>query len=200
MDETSRLIAEQKQNLPHELIEAIEGVAWEHLAEEVGKESGLKDDQIKNLERETMLVLYAFESPENYIDNLIKELEISEDVALNIAESITNKIFDPILSKVSSYQPQNITHSNLPEIAPEIHPMIEEGEKVHDAAPEPVVEHKKEPIFITTQEEKEKELGHPSKKWVPNYEDEPEERPKDSVSVPDYRYPDGTDPYREPVK
>jgi len=200
MDETAQLIAEQKKNLPRELIEAIEGVAWEHLVEEIGEENSLKAEQIEALERETMLVLYAFESPENYIDNIIGELGISEDSAITIAESITNKIFDPILSKISNYQTQNNSTAPLPEIAAEIHPMIEEGERVHNAIHNSIGRPDREPILITNEEEKERELGHTSRKWTPDYVEEKPIEPADSVSVPDYRYPDGADPYREPSK
>jgi hypothetical protein len=202
MNETERLIAEQKKNLPHELVEAIESVAWEHSVEEIGNKNSLSTEQIDSLEREVMLALYAFEPPENLASNIAREVDVPEEVAETLFNSIWEQIMEPIGQKVEGVKiPINTnTPTNLPEIAPEIHPMVEEGEGAHDVIHNSIERPRHEPIVITNQEEKERELGHSSKKWVADYAEEKEIGQKDPVSVPDYRYPDGTDPYREPAK
>ncbi len=71
--------------------------------------------------------------------------------------------------EVGIVRPMVKDKSMTPEIAPEIHPMIEKGEKAHS---------------------------------VPHQEPPPtrQDLASSNVTLPDYRYPGGKDPYREPTQ
>jgi hypothetical protein len=128
-----------------------------------------------------MFIIYAFEKPEDYITNIVREVGVSEDVASTIAESVAGKIFKPILEKSDEKQnppaPNNLpVGPSVPEIAPEIHPAKRQNLEI-------------------------------SNETVPVAKDSINQAPgllkntqKEGVSLPDYRYPNGSDPYREPLK
>ncbi|KKT14414.1 MAG: hypothetical protein UW83_C0035G0003 [Parcubacteria group bacterium GW2011_GWD1_44_9] len=183
MNEMDKLIEEQIRKLSPNLQRAINDVPWKALVQEIGKINALDTEQIASLEQETMFIIYAFESPKDYIANIMREVGISEDTALNIAESVADKIFNPILQKSEESEKTIKTESPAPvsvppssaqgfgramEIPPTILPMVEKGEVAHDVKP-----------------------------MQPARQDLAGSQPK--VSLPDYRYPDGKDPYREPL-
>ena len=128
MNETEKLIEEQKKTLPPNLLQAIDIVPWKTYVQEIGKANALDTEQIASLEQETMFIIYAFEPPEDYIANMIREIGISENVAPSIAESIADKIFEPILKKSEEV---SVTPPDVLEVTQEIHPMIEKGEVAH---------------------------------------------------------------------
>ena len=155
MNETDKLIEEQIRR------QAIGAVSWKALVQEIGRANMLDAEQIASLEQETMFIIYAFDNPDDYVSNIARELDISADVAYTIAESIGDKIFDPISKQSEGYENMTVSAS-VPEIPPVNLPMIEEGKVAHDA---PKIETESEP----------------------------------KVSLPDYRYEGGKDPYREPL-
>jgi len=174
MNETDKLIEEQLKTLPQNLQRAIKDVQWKTMVQEVGRQNNLTAEQSNSLEQETMFIIYEFENPVDYPNNIIRELGISEKMAYAIVESVANKIFDPILKKSDEYG-RDTSPVSVPEIPPTNLPMVEKGEAVHDVAP-------------ATSEVGSKKREVSSK---------PEQA---KVSLPDYRYPGGQDPYREPTK
>ncbi|MGB3922002.1 MAG: hypothetical protein WBL19_01805 [Minisyncoccia bacterium] len=163
MTEEEKLIKEQWDKLPPALQRAIESLPWKSLVKEVGQANALDNEQLVSLEREAMFILYGFENPADFVSNITREVGVSEEKALAVAAAIAEKIFEPISTKIAAGSGSNAAL-----------PMVEEGEKVHDA---PHVE------AAPTQ---------------PAPQARPE--PKIKTPLPDYRYPDGTDPYREPLK
>lgn len=138
MNETDKLIAEQLKTLPPNLRQAIDAVPWKALVQEIGKTNSFNAEQIASLEQETMFVTYGFENPNDYPSNMVREVGISEDIAYTIAESVTNKIFEPILKKS-----EELEKASMPKATPDIHPMVEPGETVHSV---PHVEPPKAPL------------------------------------------------------
>lgn len=161
-NETDKLIQEQFGKLPENLQTAIKTVPWKNLAQEIGRANGLDADEIATLEQETMFIVYGFEPAEDYPDNLVKTLGIEEDKALDIAESVLEKIFKPISEKAGG------SNASIPSNLPT-------GQGAH----------------ISPTSGREVEIAP---------ENHPAERKEMEVSLPDYRYPDGQDPYREPIK
>ena len=106
MNENDKLIAEQLKTLPPNLQQAINTVEWKMLVKEIAEANGLNAEQSASLEQETMFIIYAFESPEDYIQNIVREIGIPEDLADTIAESVAEKIFGPI-QKNSEKAPQS---------------------------------------------------------------------------------------------
>ena len=171
MNEQEKLIEEQLKTLPPNLQQAINAVPWKTLVQEIGKAKTLDAEQIVALEQETMFIIHAFENPNDYVSNIVREVGVSEEVAYTIAESVANKIFDPILEKSEEHENAKESHANLP--------MIEEGEVAHDVAHvEPTIQPARQDL-----------TGSESPK--PKEETKP--------SLPDYRYEGGKDPYREPL-
>lgn len=164
MTEEERLIKEQWDKLSPELQRTIEALPWKSLAKEIGQANALDNEQLVSLERETMFVLYGFENPADLVANITREVGISEEKALTVAEALAEKIFEPISTKIGVGSGSS---AGLP--------MVEEGERVHE------VPHVETPS--------------PTQPATPT---QPE--PKVKTPLPDYRYPDGTDPYREPLK
>lgn len=170
MTEEEKLIKEQWDKLAPELQRAIESVPWNGFIKEVGQANTLDTEQVAVLERETMFILYGFENPNDFIANITREVGISEEQALKIAEAVVEKIFEPISQKAGEGGGGDL-------------PMVEEGEKVHEV---PHVETAPQP------------QPQPSQPTQPATQAGPE--PKVKTPLPDYRYPDGADPYREPIK
>ncbi len=224
MDETAQLIEEQKKNLPPELVRAIEETAWEPVVQKIGKDAGLNDDQVDSLEREVMLILYAFEPLENLAGNISKQVGVSEDVAKKISDSVWEMIMGPISRRAGggAGERSQITSSTLPQIAPDLDPMIAPGEAareiphVEQHAPQPAPQ----PAPETSMTELEKDspiVGAnfvpasapaqspqpPKPQTTPPSPTELQPAPTQSPDAPtpeDRRYPGGVDPYREPVE
>ena len=174
MNETEKLIEEQLKKLPPSLQQVIHTVPWKALVQEIGRSNALNTEQITSLEQETMFIIYAFEPPTDYIANITREMGISEDIASKIAESVADKIFDPILQKNDELEKaiKIKTESVAPVSVPEIPPVNLPMVEQPNARPTPAI-----PQRITAIK--------------------PEQT---KVSLPDYRYPDGKDPYREPLR
>ncbi len=195
MNEIDNLIEEQSRTLPPNLQKAIETVPWKTLIHEIGKESLLRDEKIVSLEQETMLVIYRFENPRNYVSNLVKELGVDLSKAETLADLVGEKILSVIESAASGSKnldneviQQSFAPTSVPEIAPTNLPVVEpafaqgsvevkKGEVVHDVPHEEMV-------------------AQPNKEYgIKNNEEKKEAK----VALPDYRYEGGKDPYREPL-
>ena len=176
-NEKDKLIGEQKAKLPETLRLAIDAIPWRSTIKEIAVSNKLTFDQVDILERETMLILYGFESPDNYIDNIVREVPMESELANTIGVSVTERIFSVIESRMKGAENESESEiqNSLPEKIKEIHPMIEEGEGVHDVPHVESVAPIKTPVVS-----------------------KPEPKPELKTSIPDYRY-DGKDPYREPI-
>ena len=189
MNETDKFIEEQFKTLPPNLQQAIGAVPWKALVQDIGKANALDAEQIASLEQETMFIIYAFEPPEDYVANIVREVGISEETALNIAESVTDKIFDPISQKSengrATEEPIVITAETKEEALKELSRRSMKNQNPPALVPElapsnlPMVE-------------------PPSAQIEPKaLSQEIKSEPK--VSLPDYRYEGGGDPYRDPL-
>lgn len=192
MNKTNTLIKKQYNSLPRNLQRAINKVPWKTLVQEIGKKNALDAEQLASLELETMFIIYTFESPDEYVSNLMREVGLSKDEVLAIIEFVAGKIFDPILKESENNRniiERTITPNTLPppsaqgyggamEIALENFPMVEEGEVAHSV------------------QASDHQQPQASKPESPNKNIKSEWK---KVSLPDYRYAKGKDPYREPL-
>ena len=120
MNETDKLIEEQLKTLPTELREAIRIVPWKSMVQEIGRGNNLDAGEMAKLERETMLIVYAFEDPLGYSENLMRELKIDVEKATKISDEVWQKIMQPISDATNR---ENVVPPNLP--------MVEPGETAH---------------------------------------------------------------------
>jgi hypothetical protein len=191
MNETDKIIEEQFKTLPPNLQKALNTTPWKSSVKEIALLNKLNFDQVETVERETMFILYGFESFDDYIGNLMREVKVDEATATNISQVVDEKILKIVTQKIEDLEKPEIqtAPSSVPGTPPANLPvaeppfardtlMVKEGEKVHDVAPATSVVD--------------------SKQYVVGKEDTKEEKGS-KINVPDYRYPDGKDPYREPL-
>lgn len=92
---------EQLKNLPLALQRAIALTPWRNFVTNVSKANNLNEDQSKNLETETLLVIYGFENQNDFTNNIIGELSLDVSRATAIAKEIENQVFTIVLSKAN---------------------------------------------------------------------------------------------------
>jgi hypothetical protein len=236
--DTRKIIDEQAAKLPESLRKAIETTDWRDLIKKISLDKNLSTEKLELIEQETMLVIYGFDTLENYIDNLVKETGLPEETAISIAEAANTRIFSEISNKAdvvekelektpivtvltgkkavieqlsqrvqAAKQGGASVKPKVPEIAPEIHPMVKKGEVVHAV---PHIEEKAVPLPGETPKseiaEPEPAPASPSPVTpVPTLQDPgPEINPpltgeKKAPAHANPHYPGGLDPYREPL-
>jgi hypothetical protein len=206
-EEQNRLIEEQFNTLSKSLQRAIAVSPWRASIQEIAKSQNLTEEQSEALERETMFILYGFEPATDYIGNLVQEVGLTQELAEKVAEEAGDKIFEPIIDKEEELskaelngEPTNPgdymleetkqeeklepmeTQSTELEIPPESHLQTIPPETVHETlAPEPAG-----PINVIDE-----------KGDIERPHDEPVE--KSSIRQANI-YPEGADPYREPLE
>lgn len=95
-EETQKIIEEQMKILPADVKTAIISIDYKKKLEEITKRQKLMIDQAGKLEMETTLVMIGLEPLADYIDNIERELELSETRAKEIAMDVSDSIFKPI--------------------------------------------------------------------------------------------------------
>lgn len=211
--ETQELVNKQFKKLPSNLQKALETMPWKASIKEIAVVNKVPIEKVEIVERETMFILYGFESPADYIANLMREVGIDEATATNIANATAEKIFKPISDKATEFeaqgkpaQPVVITKEikqemmqnlaqrveaarqggasvkpHLPELAPEIHPMVEPGETAHTVEP------------LTRSQP-------PTTDNIQKTDDPPQTTDdKTQITKSATSYESGKDPYREPL-
>jgi len=95
-EKLQQTIKEELAKLPKEHQEAIGTFDWVKSSEEIGKKYLLNEDEINNLQVETLLVLVRLEEPDSFAKNIEDEVGTSKAEADKITEEILQKIFIPI--------------------------------------------------------------------------------------------------------
>ncbi len=135
-------------------------------------------------------------------EQIIKELQTRRLNAGNEPVIATKETEETALKEFSE---RPVTAAGLPEVASQNLPMVEEGEVAHEV---PHTEPTTDNTQPTTVENKTPAVENkvpavetkPIAQVAPGIQKPSEEaRPKFVAPVPDYRYPGGNDPYREPL-
>jgi len=192
MNETDKLIEEQLKTLPPNLQQAINAVPWKTIAQDIGKANSLNSEQIESLEQEVMLALYNFENPNDLPENIERETGISEETSYKIATTVAEKILS-VIEKKSNEQKNTVITTSVPEIPPTNLPVIE------PAFAQDVIMVKKGEVAHTVNS---KQYTVDSESESTSSQSLPEAKPEPKVNtpLPDYHYPGGKDPYREPLQ
>lgn len=109
MNETDQLIAKQIKKLPRGVGEAISKVDWKGNVKGIADKCNLTADQARSLETEVLLLIYSFESSDDFEDNLIKNVSVDEETADKIADLVEDEILGSIEKKLDELEP----HMNL---------------------------------------------------------------------------------------
>jgi hypothetical protein len=94
--ETEKIIAEQMNKLPEDVVAAIISVDYKAKLQDITKRQKLMIDQIGKVEMETTLVMLGLEPVADFAGNLQRELEVTAERAKEIATDISENIFKPI--------------------------------------------------------------------------------------------------------
>lgn len=215
-NETDKLIKQQFESLPQALQRALTLTPWKETVKAIAGENRLDADKSQALETEAMLVMYGFEPQTDFSKNVISELSIDSGKAGNISKSINDRVFSVVLAKAEELakteEPTMQSAEEVKAIAQEIAPkVVVEAPKVDASRPS---------INLILPEPEEKLLEAPEPRASPMTlaPQEPvkgsdtipakttnnivEEKLSQVVATPAEKttsYPDGKDPYREPI-
>lgn len=178
-------IKEITDKLPIEVVTAINSTSWVEKIRQIAKDNNLDKEKEGAFAIETTLLVFGTESPINYPDNLAENVGLDDDTVIKIAKEVDEKILTPITQALKEKGIATETTPNK-EAIPSNLPMVEEGEVAHSV---PHVE----PAKTTEVARPNDEIGQVQSGGEPP-------KPKEmKTPLPDYRYPDGADPYREPL-
>ena len=177
-----KIIKERAEKLPANVVEAIRNVPLIEKMQRIVKSNKLDKKKEGLFINETILVVLGVTSPQTYPKNLTENVGLNDDTVIKIAKEVDEQIIAPILKIVEKKEVKQVKPAFIPKTPAANLPMIEEGEKVHDV---PHVEPPSAQGFGGA-----KQPNPPSPKAMEGQE----------VSLPDYRYEGGKDPYREPLK
>src|SRR3989344_219350 len=108
----TKQIQERMEDLPEDVQKAIKSADLEKKIQEIGQKHKLHIDQVASLSDETLLVMLGFTSPADFPDGLMKELSVSNDQALAVAQDINDTIFMPIRESMQEYMAERaLLHS-----------------------------------------------------------------------------------------
>ncbi len=98
--DTQKIIEDRFRELPEQIREVITESGWEKTIRNIVSKNGLRIDQGSVIEHETLLIMLGFETPEDYLNNLINEAEIKPEIASKIAQEVSDQIFSLIRAKI----------------------------------------------------------------------------------------------------
>lgn len=101
LDKLKEYIKEEEQALPKELQSIIDTYEWANIAEKIGKDHKLIDEEILSLQIETALVLLGITRQNAYTENLEENIIISEQEANKVSGEVNQKIFIPTYSNLA---------------------------------------------------------------------------------------------------
>lgn len=188
------MIAEQLKTLPVPLQRAIAVTPWRKLVADVAAKNSLDAERSEKLEMEVMLVMYGFEPEGDLAANIARELDLAPNVAKALEDDIDMRVFSVVLSTANDFAKEGgeetLQASSAPTpIEPPHDPKVfAEQPKSADAKPS---------INLVQPKAEEKPLDLTPAKTM-DMISEKLSQVTASVSKPS-SYPDGRDPYREPV-
>lgn len=211
--ELKKIIEERANKLPAKVMAAIKSVLWVEKMIQIAKNNNLSEEKETLFITETTLLVFGIESPTKYPGNLGERVGLDDGTVIKIAKEVNEQIIMPITKMVEENnseqkketvpekKPEPIAPTSAPpasasdsakampnkqgsgmamEIPPANLPMVEKGEIAHSV---PHVEQAKA------------QHVQPARQDPVSVKPEP----KVNVPLPDYRYPEGRDPYREPL-
>jgi hypothetical protein len=98
-----KLIQEQVKNLPKPVREAIASFDWAREVFDIGRKYSLHIDTIGEIQTEVMLVVLGLISPREFYDQMVEQLRMNEDLALEVADETNEKVFSRIRDYMKNY-------------------------------------------------------------------------------------------------
>lgn len=112
-EKLQQTIKEEIMELPKEAQEAIGAFDWVKITEEIGKKYLLEEDEINNLQLETLLALTNITDIRFFTINIENQVETTKETAENISREISQKIFNPINNLLIENIKKNLENKKL---------------------------------------------------------------------------------------
>ena len=94
--DTQQIIQERYEQLPPELQQAIKSIDFAGKLKEIAAQYSLRIDQSGALQTEVILIMLGLEKSDDFIVNLVRNAEITEDLARAIATDVNTNILGSI--------------------------------------------------------------------------------------------------------
>ncbi len=95
-EKLKQTIKEELEKLPKDIREAINSIDWAKITEEIGKKYLLDEEEINDLQAETLTVLIGLSDLDSYAEDIEDEIGTTKKDADSIAGEAFEKIFTPI--------------------------------------------------------------------------------------------------------
>ena len=135
MNEADTLAQKQFDSLPLDVKESISRVPWRERIQDIAKREGLDAEKSSALEAETMLILYGFENPDDYTQNIVTQVGLEESAAERITQEVGDQIIEDIEKQFEMIDA--ISHKDKI-VAPQITHAPTTATPVQASAPAPV--------------------------------------------------------------
>ncbi len=105
--------------LPADVRDAIQSADLTHKMQSIGKEHQLHLDQLTALEQEIMMIMLGFSDPSEFVQNVVEEVHVTQEVADAITKEVSEQIFLPIRESMKhfidsrSVAPETIPQSEM---------------------------------------------------------------------------------------
>jgi hypothetical protein len=140
MNETKNILKEQLQKMPSQLREAFLATDIRTPLEKIASRHNLMLDQTAALENETVYVMIGLASGEDFVDNIVKEVEIETPEALTIAKEVEEGVFEEMRNNLQ----KKLNHDSAEEETEDRDSILKEIEKPTARASAIVTQPKKE--------------------------------------------------------
>ncbi len=146
MDEqTLKQMPEYVQKLPKEVRDFVFDGVWESRTTEIATKYSLNESQTDTFINKVLYILIGLENPDDFLNSTISELNISRLLATQMMEEIEKRVFEYAINEIEknkvpeaskkTFDANADTEPEIPEVRPEITPMVEGGESVHTNPP-----------------------------------------------------------------
>jgi hypothetical protein len=110
-EETQKIIKDRFQELPEVIQKIITESNWIDTIRTISQKHNLRIDQGAVLENEVFLVMLGFQTPEGFLNNIVKEGQIQIEVASDITDQIQRDIFSKIKQEIINQTENNKTQT-----------------------------------------------------------------------------------------
>lgn len=107
METLEHIITERVKQLPQAIQNYLKSDDYPKVMRSVIQAQKLHIDKAYDVEVQTTLLLLGLIKPEEYVQALVKEARVSEEVAHTITKEMNEKVFRPIMESYTKPQPKN---------------------------------------------------------------------------------------------
>lgn len=100
---TEQLIKDHLKTLPKPVKDAIASFDWTREVFSIGQKKSLHVDAIGEIQTEVMLVVLGLISPKEFYDQMVSRIGIKDELALEIADEVNEKVFVRIRNFMKNY-------------------------------------------------------------------------------------------------